>query len=273
MSSDADSKPVVSVHADSVDDFIVAAHDEQGRPGVFVAAALTDVHDDAAAELLRQNVATLRNYLAHTPAPRRGAQRAALAASFLASTLLVMSARPQAAAADTPDRLEVPWPHGFQVDMEHFGRTGELRIAANPEARTHITLESSTGPVEYTLPLPLDETLSSSEVGVLLSPTRRPNRTIAQHRREHHELLGVKIGNQYRYPSFQIDGQRRQIRPEVMYANTRLEAGADPWGALDWWYSPDPGLDDRLPVDVATRGELTQEMVDFALRLAGASME
>ena len=114
MSGDADSKHVVSVHADSVDDFIVAAHDEQGRPGVFV-AALTDVHDDAAAELLRQNVATLRNYLAHTPAPRRGAQRAALAASFLASTLLVMSARPQA-AADTADRLEVPWPHEFQVE-------------------------------------------------------------------------------------------------------------------------------------------------------------
>jgi hypothetical protein len=86
------------------------------------------------------------------------------------------------------------------------------------------------------------KTYSSSDVGEILSPTGQAHRSIAQHRRRSHELLGVKIANKYRYPSFQIDPERREIIPVVKYANSRMECDADPWGTLDWWYSEDLGL-------------------------------
>ena len=61
------------------------------------------------------------------------------------------------------------------------------------------------------------KTYSSSDVGEILSPTGQAHRSIAQHRRRSHELLGVKIANKYRYPKFQIDPERREIIPGVKY--------------------------------------------------------
>ena len=41
------------------------------------------------------------------------------------------------------------------------------------------------------------------------------------------KLLGVKIGN-HRYPKFQIDPVRHEVRPAVASANRRMECDADP---------------------------------------------
>jgi hypothetical protein len=149
----------------------------------------------------------------------------------------------------------------------------QLRAASENLRREHVTLQTPTGALEYALPLSLDDTYSSAAVSKILSPTGKGHRSIAQHRRRSHDLLGIKIGNQYRYPKFQIDAARHEIRPVVAYANRRLESDADPWGTLDWWYSEDEALNHRRPVDMVDTGELTEKHVDFAIELSQQGMD
>lgn len=149
----------------------------------------------------------------------------------------------------------------------------EIGAAAGLSQRERVTLPTATGTLEYTLPFEPEETYSPGAVSAILSPSGKPHRSIAQDRRRAHELLGVKIGNQYRYPKFQIDPMRQQIRPVVAYANRQLECGADPWGTLDWWYSPDESLADRRPIDMVESGELTEDLVDLAIQLGQQGMD
>jgi HSP20 family molecular chaperone IbpA len=136
-----------------------------------------------------------------------------------------------------------------------------------------VSLTTPTGVLDYTLPLSRDEAYSSQDVGKILSPSGQGHRSIAQHRRQSNELLGIKVANKYLYPNFQIDAERREIVPVVKYANTRLECDADPWGVLDWWYSEDEALDDRRPIDMVKSGELTTQLVDFAIDSSQQGME
>jgi HSP20 family molecular chaperone IbpA len=136
-----------------------------------------------------------------------------------------------------------------------------------------VSLTTPTGVLNYTLPLTRDEAYSSQDVGKILSPSGQGHRSIAQHRRQSNELLGIKVANKYLYPKFQIDADRREIVPVVKYANTRLECDADPWGVLDWWYSEDEALDDRRPIDMVKSGELTTQLVDFAIDSSQQGME
>jgi hypothetical protein len=139
---------------------------------------------------------------------------------------------------------------------------------------TQVVLTSATGDFTYELPMPIDETLSSSEVGEILSPTGKGLRTIAKQRRDANELLAVKIGrNRYRHPKFQLDRRRHEITPVVAYANRAWECSADPWGTLEWWYSPERAFQDRRPVDLVAEGELTTTMVDNAVAFAGLGMD
>jgi hypothetical protein len=148
-----------------------------------------------------------------------------------------------------------------------------IRASSASARRERVTLQTPTGPLEYTLPLSRDDTYSSTAVSKILSPTGKGHRSIAQHRRRANELLGLKIGNQYRYPKFQIDPLRHEIRPIVAYANRCMECDADPWGTLDWWYSEDEALASRRPVDLLDSGELTRESVDFAIKRSQQGMD
>jgi hypothetical protein len=136
-----------------------------------------------------------------------------------------------------------------------------------------VTLETPTGPMQYTLPLSLNDTYSSTEASEILSPTGKGHRTIAQNRRRANELLGLKIGSRFRYPRFQIDPTKHEIRPVVAYANRQLECDADPWGTLDWWFSKDEGLDGSRPIDLLQQDELTEEAIDFAIERARQGMD
>jgi hypothetical protein len=141
----------------------------------------------------------------------------------------------------------------------------KLRAAQAASGHEQVTLQTPTGPLPYTLPLSLNDTYSSTEVSEILSPTGKGHRTIAQTRRQANELLGVKIGSRYRYPKFQIDPTRHEVRPVVAHANRLLECDADPWGSLDWWFSADEGLGRRRPIDLLENHELSYEVVDFAI--------
>ncbi len=182
----------------------------------------------------------------------------------------------ESAAVDVEQAAPVPVELLTQLaavveEQQNILRKIEAATAVSPGER--VTLTTATGELKYTLPFAPDETYSPGAVSAILSPSGKPHRSIAQDRRRAHELLGVKIGNQYRYPKFQIDPGRQQIRPVVAYANRQLECDEDPWGTLDWWYSPDEGLEDRRPIDLLESGELTEELVDLAIQLGQQGME
>ena len=149
----------------------------------------------------------------------------------------------------------------------------QMRSATAAAHREQVELDTPRGSVAYTLPFSRSDTYDSAAVGEILSPTGKTHRSIAQHRRRANELLGVKVGNQYLHPKFQIDPVRHEIRPIVAYANRALECDADPWGALDWWYSKDEALGGRRPVDMLDTGELSEKAVDFAIARASEGMD
>jgi hypothetical protein len=150
----------------------------------------------------------------------------------------------------------------------------EIAVAASRSQPAHVTLETPTGALEYTLPISLEETYSAADVSKVLSPTGKPHRSIAQQRRRSNQLLGIKIDRkQYRYPKFQIDEGRHEIRPVVAYANQRWQSSEDPWGTLDWWYTEEAAFDDRRPIDLLESGELTEELVDDAVQFAQQAMD
>lgn len=182
----------------------------------------------------------------------------------------------ESAAADVEQAAPVPVELLTQLAAAVEAQQNILReigAAAGLSQRERVTLPTATGTLEYTLPFEPEEAYSPGAVSAILSPSGKPHRSIARDRRRAHELLGVKIGNQYRYPKFQIDQTRQQIRPVVAYANRQLECDEDPWGTLAWWYSPDEGLQDRRPIDMVESGELTEDLVDLAIQLGQQGMD
>lgn len=168
------------------------------------------------------------------------------------------------------ERLRALKPIAEAVELE--SRELKARVEQRDQREPlSVELETPTGPMDYVLPLSLDETLSSGEAGRLLSPSGKPNRSVTQRRRQNNELLGVEIGGHYRYPRFQIDASKHRIHPVVAYANSEMESSEDPWGTLDWWYTTDRILGGR-PVDLVIAGELTEEAVDNTLDFGSHGM-
>ena len=124
------------------------------------------------------------------------------------STALVSSSTPKPAADINEDLAAVPLPmldKLIEATATQLRILRQLRAASENLRREHVTLQTPTGALEYALPLSLDDTYGSAAVSKILSPTGKGHRSIAKQRRRSHDLLGIKIGNQYRYPKFQID--------------------------------------------------------------------
>jgi hypothetical protein len=144
------------------------------------------------------------------------------------------------------------------------GKEDTLR---NDSGSRQVLLDAPTGPVAYQLPLSIDETYSSTQVSKFLSPSGTGDHDMVQNQRRSNKLLGLPIDdNDYRFPKFQIDEAGHKIRPVVAYANQLLECKEDPWGTLDWWYTEDEALDGQRPVELLATGELTEDIVDFAVK-------
>ncbi|MDI9940359.1 hypothetical protein QM806_33845 [Rhodococcus sp. IEGM 1351] len=137
-----------------------------------------------------------------------------------------------------------------------------------------VELETTTGPLEYTLPISLEQdTITSMEVSTILSQPGKVNRAIAGNRRKEHRLLGLPLGNTYRYPVFQFESDRKRINPIVEYANRELECDDDPWGTLDWWFSENEMISDESPIDRLVEQRLTEEDVDRMVRSEQIGMD
>ncbi|WP_186301117.1 hypothetical protein [Rhodococcus sp. WB9] len=140
--------------------------------------------------------------------------------------------------------------------------------------RDTVELETATGNLTYQSPLSLSgDTISSMEVSEILSPSGSVNRALANTKRKAHQLLGVKVGNQYRYPLFQFDRDRKQIRPAAEHANRLMECDLDPWGTLDWWFTENPLIDNRRPVDRLTAHALTDAEVELMVAAEQMGMD
>lgn len=149
-----------------------------------------------------------------------------------------------------------------------------LDATENIDEAEPVELDTATGgTIDYTLPLAQSDTLTASKVGELLSPSGKGYRSTAKARRESGELLGIKIGNQYRYPIFQFDFARHAIRPVVAYANREMEAAADPWGVLEWWFSAHPLLQGQTPESAARAETLTSDLVNSMVAWDNQGME
>lgn len=103
------------------------------------------------------------------------------------------------------------------------------------------------------------ETVDAEEAQTILTAPGRPDlATLCMNG----ELLVLRGAGADRYPAFQFDRERSELADVVTYANIRVGAATDPWGAADWWRTPSRVLGDRSPMDVLTGGELTRAHVD-----------
>lgn len=140
--------------------------------------------------------------------------------------------------------------------------------------RGTVELETATGDLTYASPLSLSgEAISSTEVSEILSPSGKVNRALANTKRKTHHLLGLKVGNQYRYPLFQFDRERKQIRPVAEHANRLMECDLDPWGTLDWWFTENPLIGDQRPVDRLIAQVLTEAEVEVMVAAEQMGMD
>lgn len=116
--------------------------------------------------------------------------------------------------------------------------------------------------------------LSPLDVSRILAPTSKPTRSVAQKRRAVGELIGLPVGARpdYHYPDFQLDAATHQIKPLVKYANKRLDAKADPYGAASWWLTASDLLDGHSPLEELENGQLTEIAVDNLLDAARRGM-
>ncbi|WP_280783362.1 hypothetical protein [Rhodococcus opacus] len=149
-----------------------------------------------------------------------------------------------------------------------------LTVGAVRPGSGAVELETATGNLTYDSPLSLSgDTISSMEVSEILSPSGSVNRALANTKRKAHQLLGVKVGNQYRYPLFQFDRERKQIRPVAEHANRLMECDLDPWGTLDWWFTENPLIEGQRPVDRLTVQALTEAEVELMVAAEQMGMD
>ena len=149
-----------------------------------------------------------------------------------------------------------------------------VTAGTDPHGRGTVELETATGNLPYPSPLSLSgDTISSTEVSEILSPSGNVNRALANAKRKAHQLLGLKVGNQYRYPLFQFDRERKQIRPVAEHANRLMECDLDPWGTLDWWFTENPLIRDQRPVDRLAVHILTEAEVELMVAAEQMGMD
>lgn len=108
------------------------------------------------------------------------------------------------------------------------------------------------------------ETVSASDVGIVVAPTLESSRrtSIVRRLRGSSELLGLQIGQLYNYPVFQLDTASHQVKPVVKYANQKLDARNNPWDVASWWTTPMDALDGQTPLERLESGNLTETDVD-----------
>ncbi|MFE9579060.1 Abi family protein [Nocardia sp. NPDC006044] len=119
-------------------------------------------------------------------------------------------------------------------------------------------------PVEHREILRRFECVGTADAGLIIDASSNAKRraSAVRYSRGRSELLGLPVGNTYRFPVFQFDTMCARINPLVAYANTALEAKDNPWGAAKWWSTSNIDMDSATPMDSLQAGTLTRQMID-----------
>lgn len=117
------------------------------------------------------------------------------------------------------------------------------------------------------------ECVGTADAGFAIDAGSNSKRRVSavRYHRARSELLGLPVGNTYRFPVFQFDTVSARINPLVAYANIALEAKDDPWGAATWWSASNINMDNARPMDSLQAGSLTQQTIDAALSTRASS--
>lgn len=101
--------------------------------------------------------------------------------------------------------------------------------------------------------------LDAGDVARILGSRSRNPREFARALRARGEALALRWGSRYRFPEFQFDMERGEVRPVVAEANRLLGAADDPWGVASFWFTEDERLGAR-PADLAGAGTRTEDL-------------
>ncbi len=95
--------------------------------------------------------------------------------------------------------------------------------------------------------------LDATQLARLRGSRAREHRALAQRWRDSGELLGVRVGREFRYPEFQFDPRSGQIRPQMTGILARVRAGEDDpdgWRAMHWFFARAGTLGGERPWEV-----------------------
>ncbi|QIS06608.1 Abi family protein [Nocardia brasiliensis] len=111
------------------------------------------------------------------------------------------------------------------------------------------------------------ECIGTADVGVIVDRSQNAKRraSAVRYHRARGELLGLLVGNTFRFPTFQFDVAGGCIAPLVAQANVALGAKEDPWRAAAWWSTPTTDADNCAPMNLLLEGKLTRQIINTAL--------
>ena len=113
------------------------------------------------------------------------------------------------------------------------------------------------------------ECVGASNVGLILAPTKVRTEAADQIRTLRHEsaLLGLQMekGAAFSFPIFQFDKSSPRVLPVVARLNRSLDAKGDPWGAAEWWITPNSSLEGRTPLQHLEDDLLTESSMEALL--------
>ena len=92
-------------------------------------------------------------------------------------------------------------------------------------------------------------TFSSEDVAMAAQSTTTNSSQLAADQRGSGKLFGVRWGREWRYPSFQFDGDRR-LYPEMRDVLTALSPDNAGWDRLQWFLQPHVKLKGRTPLQI-----------------------
>jgi hypothetical protein len=75
-------------------------------------------------------------------------------------------------------------------------------------------------------------------------------------------LIAVSDAGKWELPVFQFDREAGVVIPIVAYANRKMKAATDPWGALSWWETPIRLGGGKTPLELLAGGGLNEQFID-----------
>lgn len=104
--------------------------------------------------------------------------------------------------------------------------------------------------------------ISSVEVATMLYPNDSDALDRVEVLCAREPLIAVSDGENWEFPVFQFDREAGAVVPIVAYANRKMKADTDPWGALSWWETPIRLGGGKTPLELLTGRGLNEQFID-----------